>query len=390
MKKTNKISIHNDITLSTKTNLSKLFLSISLASTCVFSAVPAHALSASSDMGTSFPGIGYGAQVLDIVLKNWHNPDPSATGTTSITLRLAKDGRPFSCETRAFSSSRMTDASFCETIAKIGTFPSYVGTQNPEITLTFRHDGLQQTNQQSPQNTLNNHSNQNTILPPSSHSVPPATTPLNTPIQSPDPYHTSQNSAYQQIPTLPPETAPSPTQAQLQQNHNLTQQPILSSDQVSILNNTSNNTPPLHMQNNPQNTNLTANYPTTPVYEPAQEEHNKNHEPQREITREEALAPPSNSLVLPEVAMQQYSQQIFTQARTRIRPPHNIDQGTYSTVARIDINGRGGLQKVSVQKSSGNKQFDDAVLAVLTNEVTYPPTPNHDQQSIWLTFTIKK
>lgn len=384
MQTTELFSLHKNQHIAKSNSISKFVLSMSLVSTCVFSAMPAYALNAVSDMGASFPGIGYGAQVLDIVLENWKNPDPSATGTTSITIRLAKDGRPFSCETRAFSSSKITDASFCETIAKIGAFPPYVGTQNPEITLTFRHDSAVDSLSKMPQ-LPSSHGSEAELLSTASPSI--RNNSLGT--QNLDPYHTGQNLLDEQTPSLVLDTAPSPTQAQLQQNHNLAQQPILSSDQVNILNSASSSTPP-HMQNMEQNFTSLTNPTLTPTMTTGQADLQKSHEPQREITREEALTPPSENLVLPEVAMEEYSQKIFMQARTHIRPPHNIEHGTYSTVARIDISATGGLQNISVQKSSGNKQFDDAVIAVLKNNVTYPPTPNQDQQSIWLTFTIRK
>lgn len=392
------IKIHKQVkkTSSSNNKLSKYILGTCLISACSLIPMPSHALSAVADTGASFPGLGYGAQILDIILKNWNNPDQTATGTTTITLRIAKDGRPFSCETRAFSSSKLTDASFCDTVANIGTFPPYAGTQNPEITLTFRHNGVAKSANQA---LLNSQANIDTTL----HSQPAPTTP--TIRTQPDPYHQAgqtynmQNATQaQQIPTLTPETAPSPTQAELQQNHHLAQQPLLPTDQVSIL---SSNPPinpqtnaPVHTQNLPQSTTATQTndtiLPESTINPLEANEHNISHEPQRAITREEALAPPSENLVLPEKAMEEYSKQIFMQARTQIRPPNNIEKGTYSTIARIDITGSGTLQNVVVQKSSGNKELDESVISVLKNNVNYPPTPNRDQQSIWLTFTIKK
>ncbi len=119
-----------------KNNLRFLLLPLLVGS---FNIGTAHALISSAHANT-FLGMNYGEEVLNAVLENWKNPDPAVTGVTSVTVRIAKDGRPYSCEIRKKSSSEIVDNSICQVIADIGHFSPLDGIDNGEVYLSFVHD----------------------------------------------------------------------------------------------------------------------------------------------------------------------------------------------------------------------------------------------------------
>lgn len=344
----NKKNISHKRILSVKT-LSTYLTGFAITGSICFLPYPSHALSAAADTGSSYPGVGYGAQVLNIVLDTWENPDPTVEGITSITLRIANDGRPFSCEIRKFSSSQIADTSLCDTVAQIGTFPAPAMNQNSEITLTFVHEKKNILDSQNAninnqnldsniQQTENSTNNTKSFLNPNNNLVNPSTHSTTTPI--------------------------------IQESTNINPE-IEKKENIQIQ---TNDTPQM------PSTITTPQMPST-ITTPQQED--------IKITREEALMPPSENLILPAEAMKTYSQNLTAQVRKLINVPV-IPRGKYKTSVRVDIDPKGVLRSSSIHKSSGQSKLDNEILRVLQQEIAYPPTPHNDHQSIWLTFIVQK
>ena len=332
---------------------------------------PAHALAVSADTGNFYPGVGYGAQVLDMVLEAWKNPDPTATGTTSITLRIAKDGRPFSCETRRFSSSKITDASLCDTAAKIAQFPEPFGTQNSEIILTFVHE--QKTNSTA---IDNKNSDVNNTDPAGAENTVGAGQGLES---SGNANQIGTGTAVQQQGNQSSAVGTAP----MDQNSNA---PLRDTSGIA----TDTKSSPV-ANNSLPSVGSTLIAPSTNAQTQASVP-STTETPVSTLTdskKEDSSAQSSNNMIRADEAMQKYSQDIFNQARALLEIPL-LPDGTYKAVMRVDIAPEGSAKNIAVQTSSGKPEMDNEILRVLRNEVNYPPTPYNDPQSIWLTFTVRK
>ncbi len=103
---------------------------------CMLSPPSAYALKASADtLG------GYSAQVLEKVLTQYVQPI-EARGSTLVLVRIASDGRPYSCEIVQHSQNRDVDEALCVTIARVGKFEEPRGLANVEVALNFVYEDM--------------------------------------------------------------------------------------------------------------------------------------------------------------------------------------------------------------------------------------------------------
>ncbi len=308
----------------------------------------ANALTASSET-KPFLAANYGEKVLNTILTKWKKPQTEVTGVTAITIRMAQDGRPYSCEIRHHSSSPDTDNSICRTVAEIGQFPPLEANDTGEIYLSFVHDNkpfLPAAAEQDIKQTVN--AKEQTIS--GKEQVDKIKNPIENPI------HEIQKNAQVNI----DESAITDENA-LPQQSKINQTVQKQNPETGAAANTASSLP---LATKPQ--------PQTMV-----------------ISREEALQPPSKDLADPAQFIQTYSQDILRQASPKIRIPSNV-QGKYQVIARIDVSAEGKLKNAAITKSSANTILDGEILRVLTKEVVYAPLPNKTEQSIWLTFNITK
>lgn len=309
----------------------------------------AHALAVSSET-KPFLGVNYSETVLDSILAKWQKPHIDVSGVTAVTIRLAKDGRPYSCEIKHHSSSLEVDNSICQTVSQIGHFQPLQTNDTGEVYLTFVHDnkpflqGNKEENFIAPQNEISG-----------SEQIDTVRNSVSNPIQE------LQKSSQIDVESssIIEENAPmEPVVTQNAQDTQLTQ-----------------NSAAATMQNNAENSSLplaTAPQPNT-----------------IKISRAEALQEPSKDLVDPSQFTHAYSQEILRQASPKIRIPSNFS-GKYQVVVRIDVLGNGTLKNAQIIKSSQQKVIDDEILRVLTKEVQYAPLPQKREESMWLTFNITK
>lgn len=321
----------------------KLFFALFLGMIPLHSA---NALTASSET-KPFLAANYGEKVLNTILTKWKKPQTEVTGVTAITIRMAQDGRPYSCEIRHNSSSPDTDNSICRTVAEIGQFAPLEANDTGEIYLIFVHDNKPFLPAPSEQNAK-----QAADAPEQTISGKEQVDKIKNPIENP--IHEIQKNAQINIDesAITDENA-LPHDSKIPQTVQK-QAPETAANTVSSL--------PLATKPQPQ----------TMV-----------------ISREEALQPPSKDLADPAQFTQNYSQDILRQASPKICIPSNV-QGKYQVIARIDVSAEGQLKNAAITKSSANTTLDDEILRVLTQEVDYAPLPNKTEQSIWLTFNITK
>ena len=308
----------------------------------------ANALTASSET-KPFLAANYGEKVLNTILTKWKKTQTEVTGITAITIRMAQDGRPYSCEIRHNSSSPDTDNSICRTVAEIGQFPPLEANDTGEIYLSFVHDNepfLPAATEQNIKQTVN--ATEQTIS--GKEQVDKIKNPIENPI------HEIQKNTQVNI----DESAITDENA-LPQQSKINQTVQKQNPETGTAVNTASSLP---LATKPQ--------PQTMV-----------------ISREEALQPPSKNLADPAQFIQTYSQDILRQASPKIRIPSNV-QGKYQVIARIDVSAEGKLKNAAITKSSANTILDGEILRVLTKEVVYAPLPNKTEQSIWLTFNITK
>lgn len=312
----------------------------------------AQALTVSADTN-GFLGTSYGEKVLNSILQNWQKPQTDVAGRTAVIIRVTKDGRPFSCEIRQNSTSTVVDNSICQTVAKIGQFPPLGSNDTGEIYLSFVHDDkafLQ--NQENAEYQENNQSQLGTAAPiTGEEQVENVKNPIDNPIDE------IQDNAQIDVDYAP-----------LAEDNSAQHEKAMEKINEEFAK------PQEDLTVNPQTALPLATKP----------------QPQTiVISREEALQPPSENLADPSAGTQAYSREILKQAAPKMRIPSNID-GTYQVVVRVDLLADGTLKNVAVNKSSGSKTIDSEVLRVLRNEVKYPPLPDKSDQSLWLTFNIRK
>lgn len=101
---------------------------------CWLRVSPASALIASADLDA-----GYGAQVMEKVIRHWTRP-PAARGLSIVIVRLTGDGRPFSCEISVSSGDPEVDGAICAAVAKAGYFPPPPDGAATEVALSFLYD----------------------------------------------------------------------------------------------------------------------------------------------------------------------------------------------------------------------------------------------------------
>lgn len=339
--------------------LALLFGSIPLSS--------AHALAVSSET-KPFLDVNYGANVLNSILSNWQKPQADVSGVTAITIRIAKDGRPYSCEIRHHSSSLDADNSLCETVSQIGQFPPLKANDTGEVYLTFVHDNkpfLQVRNQQASVNAAPAITDNKAMA--GNEQVDTVRNSVNSPIrelQKSSQVDVESSSIIEEnVPLAASQTMPDNTNLQFVQNtQNI--QPQQTNAPAAMHQNLPNDGASLPIATQPQPNTI-------------------------QISRQEALQEPSKDLADPAQFVQAYSYNILRQASPQIRIPSNFS-GRYQVVARIDVLGEGRLKNAQITKSSQNKMIDDEILRVLTQEVQYAPLPNKSEQSMWLTFNITK
>lgn len=318
----------------------------------------AHALAVSADT-KPFLDVNYGESVLNTILASWQKPQLDVSGVTAVTIRLAKDGRPYSCEVRHSSSNPAVDNSICETVSQIGQFQPLKANDTGEVYLTFVHDNrpfLQVKNQELPVNT-----SAPAPAMAGSEQVDTVRNSVSNPIQE------LQKSSQMDVESSSIADENVPMQAAAvpgMQNA----QPVQANAPAT------------------QNINTPAVIPQTQDSLPLATEPQPNT---IKISRQEALQEPSQNLADPAQFVQAYSYNILRQASPKIRIPSNFS-GKYQVVARIDVLGEGKLKNAQITKSSQNKMIDDEILRVLTQEVQYAPLPNKSEQSMWLTFNITK
>lgn len=394
-----------------------------LALSLLLGALPAgyaDALTISADTDT-FLGVSYGEQVLNAVLEKWQKPQAQVSGRTGIVIRLAQDGRPFSCEIRQKSTSEAVDASICRTVAEIGQFPPLASGGSGEVYLSFVHDDkafLEAKNSESDmrqtapadlgsgteeidsvRNPVENPIDEikesiqtevdaapireeNVVLAEtaavgSESAVQPAEAPKQSAVNAENP----QTGAAVQAET-PKQSSSAVTQKPKQAAKPAEQKQAKQTDKKTV------QTPKQAKQAEKKAQPVAAE--TQPQAKQVQPPLATEPQPQTlVISREEALQPPSANLVDPVVSVQEYSREILKQASPKLRIPPSVD-GNYQVVARVDVMADGTLKRVSINKSSGNKVLDDEIFRVLSQEVKYMPTPNKTDQSLWLTFNIKK
>ncbi len=308
----------------------------------------ANALTASSET-KPFLAANYGERVLNTILTKWKKPQIEVTGVTAITIRMAQDGRPYSCEIRHNSSSPDTDNSICRTVAEIGQFPPLEANDTGEIYLSFVHDDkpfLPAAAKQDIKQTVN--ATEQTIS--GKEQVDKIKNPIENPI------HEIQKNAQVNI----DESAITDENA-LPRQSKINQTVQKQNPETGTAANTASSLP---LATKPQ--------PQTMV-----------------ISREEALQPPSKDLADPAQFIQTYSQDILRQASPKIRIPSNV-QGKHQVIARIDVSAEGKLKNAAITKSSANTILDGEILRVLTKEVVYAPLPDKTEQSLWITFNITK
>lgn len=306
----------------------------------------AEALTISADTN-GFLGTSYGEKVLNSILQHWQKPQTEVSGRTAITVRIAKDGRPFSCEIRQNSTSTIVDNSICQAVAKIGHFPPLGTNDTGEVYLSFVHDNTafikeeQQENLQEP----------NAAPITGKEEIENIKNPIENPLEE-----------LQKKPHTDIESAPITESNAVQ--HEKAMESINSEFAAEQQKLVSTNNASLPLATEPQ--------PQTIV-----------------ISREEALQPPSPNLADPSASTQAYSQEILKQAAPKIRIPSSIE-GNYQVVVRVDLSADGTLKNAAINKSSQNATVDNEILRVLRNEVKYPPIPNKSDQSLWLTFNVRK
>lgn len=350
--------------------MNKKILFLSLLSLIPFTS--AHALAVSAET-KPFLDVNYSENVLNTLLSKWQRPQVQVTGVTGVTIRLAKDGRPYSCEVRHHSSSPDVDNSICQTVSQIGHFPPLKASDTGEAYLTFVHDNtpfLQAKNEEpaansqlAPEMAMAGQEQVDTVRNSVNNPIREIQKSANVDVES-------SSIIDENVPVQPLETpAVQNTQntAQVIQNTQSAQgyqtATAINTTQTNTVTSSSVNTSALPIATEPQPQTI-------------------------KISREEALKAPSANIADPAQFVQAYSQDILRQASPKIRIPSNIT-GRYQVVARIDVLGEGKLKNVKITKSSQNQIIDNEILRVLSQEVRYAPLPNNEQ-SMWLTFNITK
>ncbi len=97
---------------------------------------------------------------------------------------------------------------------------------------------------------------------------------------------------------------------------------------------------------------------------------------------------PLEELAKLDLELNNYSSNIFEQAKSAFTLPKLVT-GTYQSTVKLDISPSGSLKKALIKSSSGNITIDEEILKTMKDKVIYLPTPTKEEQSLWLTFTIK-
>ncbi len=110
---------------------------LTLCATFLLFSHNAHAFIASADMSN-----GYSSTVLQTVLQYYTMPT-EATGHTTVLIRIANDGRPYSCEMLASSQDYTVDDAICAAVARAQRFaPPPNNMPSAEVSLTFVYDDV--------------------------------------------------------------------------------------------------------------------------------------------------------------------------------------------------------------------------------------------------------
>lgn len=354
--------------------MNKKILFLSLLSLIPFTS--AHALAVSAET-KPFLDVNYSENVLNTLLSKWQRPQIPVTGVTGVTIRLAKDGRPYSCEVRHHSSSLDVDNSICRTVSQIGHFPPLKASDTGEVYLTFVHDNTPFLQVKNEENAVNSQLAPEMAMA-GQEQVDTVRNSVNNPIRE---IQKSSQVDVESSSIIDENVPVQPLAAPVSQDTQHTVQVIQNTQSAQGYQTTNSiNTSQTNTVTS-SSVNTSANTSALPLAT----------EPQPQtirISREEALKAPSANIADPAQFVQAYSQDILRQASPKIRIPSNIT-GKYQVVARIDVLGEGKLKNVIITKSSQNQIIDNEILRVLSQEVRYAPLPNNEQ-SMWLTFNITK
>ena len=84
-----------------------------------------------------------------------------------------------------------------------------------------------------------------------------------------------------------------------------------------------------------------------------------------------------------------YAEEIMFRAKPYIQIPQGV-HGEYSVELTLRINETGGIEQMSVSKSSGKAEVDNAVLTGVIREGVIPPRPaGSEPLTMRLLFTLK-
>lgn len=417
----------------------RIFTLISLASFSFFSPHTSYALEAASiDSTNTYPGIGYSAKVLDIILNNWYNPDTNAQGQTGVLINIAPNGKPYSCEVYRSSSSLTTDNSICATVANIGEFPKPSQNQNSELALTFFHtkdtiapafssqtnatlspsqNNSNLTSSPTPSQEQGNLASELTLN--SNSSSLPETDTFNSSVNTntgedlavfnmKDAPNTNSTNADSNLQTSHAKARQSET-PEANQNINPQTSKYESVDDVlaslALIGVNEENQKASVVQNMadtkaiPNTTsNTTSNVTATDlsseenVITPKAKKNSFDpsiHYDDPEDVSSSTYTAPVNDLATSNKLVKEYSQNIFNQARAKINTS-TFPKGKYQVIAMTDLQHNGTLIEATIYKSSGVATIDEEILRVLRTEVKYPKLPDIACEKMWLTFNVHR
>ncbi len=286
-------------------------ISLTLAFMLSF-ATSASAFIAGADMAG-----GYSAQVLQKVLEYYEKP-VDANGYAVALVRIAKDGRPFSCEMKVPSQSPYADEAICLAVAKAQQFPKPTQTtSSAEVVLTFVYDD---------------------------------TLPIvaNTSVESEKSYTNAM--PYQGLETL--------TASQTDK-------------ELSQLIDTITDSVPQSDLNLPENTLVaTPLNDTTSAVTSESGVQGVNLPP---VTKVE-ISNTSDELT--------YAQQIMENAKPHLVLPSALPRGIYTAKVRLKVDKNGELVRYSTVTSSGNIMYDDFLRKVLKTEGVIPVPKKGNEEVI--------
>ncbi len=378
-------------------SMSKLFLLL-----CLLAPMQAKAFVATIE-NIPVSSEAYAKSVLNMVLSAY-NPPLGTQGSAKVLVKIAKDGRPYSCELKNQVTGYEVYNSICNAVLNVQPFGP-IDQNFIEITMTFEHaepfTGIEDR-----------------ILPP---------------IASVDEIFSNaesrnQNNSQENIPQVQENQS-------VEQDNTLVVQEILPEQQEESSDNTVNqhtnlatdgemNTNTEVISNNTNNlasTDLptiavgtTANTPSNdiplttiqsgqeqntqaPVYSerlenesiPTAIENQEIESVSNVNTNQENIAI-ERSTSINNGNMQSYKELVHSKIESHILIPLELKSGRYEVEVGMMVDGAGDLLYYSILESSGSEFADDAVIRALSGDKVIPPTPNGQEEELILHFTIVK